>query len=75
MHRRNHGRLRNSRYQGLVNRGSSRDPQRMSIQTSFAKKMINPEDPYDGFLTPVRNDSQLHLALLDEKDRVSLVTL
>jgi hypothetical protein len=58
MHSRNHGRLGNARYQGLINRSSSRDPQWMTIQTSFAKKMINPEDPYDGFLTPVRNDSQ-----------------
>ena len=47
----------------------------MAIQTSFAKKMIGCEDSYDCLLASFRNDGEFYLALLNEKDRVSLVTL
>jgi hypothetical protein len=67
--------LGDGRYQGLFNRRSSRYPQRMAIQTSFANKMIGSEVSYDCLLAPVGNDGEFYVAVSDEKNRVGLVTL
>ena len=47
----------------------------MTVQTSFAKKVVRFQNTYDCFLAPLGNDGELDLALLDVKNRVRLATL
>src|SRR6476646_5936969 len=71
----NHCCFSDARNQGLIDRRSRCDPQRMTVQTSFAKKVVRFQHTYDCFLAPLGNDSELDLALLDVKNRVRLATL
>src|SRR6476620_10346725 len=47
----------------------------MTVQTSFAKKVVRFQNTYDCFLAPLGNDGEFDLALLDVKNRVRLATL
>ena len=47
----------------------------MTVQTSFAKKVVRFQNTYDCFLAPLGNDGELDLALLDVKNRVRLAAL
>jgi hypothetical protein len=64
--------LGDGRHQGLFNRRSSRYPQRMAIQISFANKMIGSEDSYEFLLALVGNAGEFYVALSDEKNCVGL---
>src|ERR1700738_894988 len=71
----NHCSFIDARNQALIDRRGRCDPQRMAIQTSFAKKMVRFQKAYDCFLAPLGNDGELDLALLDVKNRVRLAAL
>ena len=71
----NHCCFRDARDQRLVDRHSCCDPQRVAIETSFAKKMGGCQNAYDCFLAFFRNDGELNLARLDVKNRVCRITL
>src|SRR6202045_2703735 len=71
----NHCGFGDARNQGLINRRSRCDTQRMAIQASFAKKGARFQNTYDCFLAPLGNDGELDLALLDVKNRVRLAAL
>src|ERR1700680_465391 len=75
MHGSNHCRLGDARNQTLIDRRSRCDAQPMAIETSLAKKVARPQDADDCLLAPLRNDTELDLALLDVKDRVRDATL
>ena len=75
MQGRNHCCFSDARNQGLIDRHSCCDPQRMAIQASFAKKVARFKNTYDCFLAPLGNDGELDLAFLDVKNRVRLATL
>src|SRR5580693_9948518 len=75
MQRGNHCCLSDARNQALIDRRSRCDTQRMTVQTSFAKKVVRFQNTYDCFLAPLGNDGELDLALLDVKNRVRLATL
>src|SRR3984885_3223969 len=75
MQRGNHCCFSDARNQALIDRRSRCDPQRMTVQTSFAKKVVRFQNTYDCFLAPLGNDGELDLALLDVKNRVRLATL
>ena len=47
----------------------------MTVQTSFAKKVVRFQNTYDCFLAPLGNDGELDLALLDVKNRVRRIAL
>src|ERR1700729_189473 len=47
----------------------------MTIQTSFAEKVIRFQNSHDCFLAPLGNDSELDLALLDVKNGVRRIAL
>jgi len=71
----NHFCFGNARNQGLLDRRSCCDPQRMAIETSFAEKVTRFQNSYDCFLAPLRNDGEFDLARLDVENRVRNVTL
>src|ERR1700733_9373483 len=71
----NHCRFGDARNQAFIARCSRCDPQRMAIQTSFAKKVIRSKDAHDRFLAVLRNDGELYFAPLDVKNRVRFVAL
>jgi hypothetical protein len=66
----NHCCFSDARNQGLIDRRSRCETQRMAIQTFFAKKVARFQNTYDRFLAPLGNDGELDLALLDVKNRV-----
>jgi hypothetical protein len=67
----NHFCFGDARNQGLLDGRSCCDPQRMAIETSFAKKVSRFQNTYDCFLALLGNDGELDLALLDVKNRVA----
>src|SRR5580700_4492746 len=71
----NHGRLGDARNQGLIDRHCRCDPQRVTIETPFAKKVPRFQNADDCFLAPLRNDGELDPARLDVKNGVRKVTL
>src|ERR1700722_20312770 len=75
MQRGNHCCFSDARNQALIDRRSRCDPQRMTVQTSFAKKVVRFQNTYDCFLAPLGNDGKLDLALLDVKNRVRRIAL
>src|SRR4029077_17455052 len=75
MQRGNHCCFSDARNQALIDRRSRCDTQRMTVQTSFAKKVVRSQNTYDCFLAPLGNDRELDLALLDVKNGVRLATL
>jgi hypothetical protein len=75
MQRGNHCCFSDARNQALIDRRSRCDAQRMTVQTSFAKKVVRFQNTYDCFLATLGNDGELDLAPLDVKNRVRLATL
>src|SRR5216684_1278502 len=70
-----HGRLLQARNHAFIDRPRCCDAQRMAIQTSFAKKVTWSQDCNHRFLALLGKDSELHLALLDVKNRVRSISL
>src|ERR1700722_6988243 len=75
MQRGNHCCFSDARNQTLIDRRSRWDTQRMTVQTSFAKKVVRLQNTYDCFLAPLGNDGELDLALLDINNRAGLASL
>ena len=60
---------------GGLNRRCSKRPQRLSSQTTLAKKVAVLQDSDYSFLSTLGHDRQLHVAILDVEHRVSLIAL
>ena len=50
-------------------------PVLLSGQTSFSEEFVRTKDCNDGFLALLRNDGELHLAILEVKDRIGGIFL
>ena len=73
-HAENH-RFFQSHDDGVRHRRGCRYAQRLPGQTTFTKEFGRSKNPDDGFLALLRNDGDLHLALLDVEDRIRRVSL
>ena len=62
-----HGRLFYGSNHAFIDPPCCCDPQRIAIQTSFAKKVVGSQDCDDCLLALLGNDGELDLALLDVK--------
>ena len=58
-----------------VMRRDRRDALRLSGKASFTEEFVRPKNCDDGFLALLRNDGDLHLALLDVEDLIRRVSL
>ena len=69
------GRLFQSHDNGVRHGRDRRDALRLPGKTSLAEEFVRSKDGDDGFLALLGNDGELHLALLDVKDRIRSVAL
>ena len=60
---------------GVRHRCDRRYAPRLPGQTSFTEEVVRTKKCDDGFLALLRNDSDLHLAVLEEEDRIRRVSL
>src|SRR5438093_4194962 len=64
-----------SKDRAFGHRGRRGHAKRLPREASFTKEISAPQDCDDRFLPPLREDRQLHLALLNVKHRVRGITL
>ena len=69
------GRLVQPHNGGVRHRGDRRNSPRLTSEAPFAEEVIRSKDCDDRFFALLRNDGDLHLALLDKENRVRRLAL